>query len=58
MPKCFSCKTELIWQNDYDTEDIGEFDSEFLILSMYQCPNLHCNAWYEVYHSLKEKELN
>jgi len=58
MPKCFSCQTELIWQNDYDTEDIGEFDSEFLIVSMYQCPNLHCNAWYEVYHSLKEKELN
>jgi len=58
MPKCFSCKTELIWQNDYDTEDIGEFDSEFLIVSMYQCPNQNCNAWYEVYHSLKEKDLN
>jgi len=58
MPKCFSCQTELIWQNDYDTEDIGEFDSEFLIVSMYQCPNLNCNAWYEVYHSLKTESLN
>jgi hypothetical protein len=39
--KCLSvlhCQTEnLIWQNDYDTEDVGQDDSEFLIVTMYQC---------------------
>ena len=54
MPKCFSCQTELIWQNDYDGEDCGT--EEFLIVSMYQCPNEDCNAWYEMYHGKPEKE--
>jgi hypothetical protein len=39
MPKCFTCQTELVWQNDFDTEDVGQEDSEFLIVSMYQCPD-------------------
>jgi hypothetical protein len=38
MPKCFTCQTKLVWQNDFDTEDVGQEDSEFLIVSMYQCP--------------------
>src|SRR5210317_790433 len=54
MPKCFSCNEELVWQNDYDGEDCGT--DEFLIVSMYQCPNEDCNAWYEVYHGKPEKE--
>ena len=56
MPKCFSCQSELIWQNDYDGEDCGT--DEFLIVSMYQCPNEDCNAWYEMYHGKPEKDLN
>jgi hypothetical protein len=54
MPKCFSCNEELVWQNDYDGEDCGT--EEFLIVSMYQCPNEDCEAWYEVYHGRPEKE--
>ena len=57
VPKCFSCGEDLIWQNDYDTEDIGQEDSEYLIVSMYQCPNEECEAWYEVYHT-KEKDIH
>ena len=54
MAKCFTCQTSLIWQNDYDTEDVGQEDSEYLIVSMYQCPE--CEAWYEVYHGEKEEK--
>jgi hypothetical protein len=25
---------------------------------MYQCSNEQCKAWYEVYHTPKEEELN
>ena len=53
VPKCFSCGEDLIWQNDYDTDDIGQEDSEYLIVSMYQCPNEECKAWYEMYHGLE-----
>ena len=58
IPKCFSCGEELIWQNDYDTEDIGQEDSEYLIVSMYQCPNEEWKAWYEMYHGLEDERLN
>lgn len=54
MPKCFSCNTELIWQNDYDGEDVAP-DTNYLIVSMYECPQ--CNAWYEVYHGKKEEDM-
>jgi hypothetical protein len=54
MPKCFHCNEELTWQNDYDTEDVGG-DEVYLIVSMYQCPNKNCEAWYEVSHGLREK---
>jgi len=56
MPKCFTCQTELVWQNDYDTEDVGQEDSEYLIVSMYQCPDKDCSAWYEVYHGKKDED--
>ena len=58
MYKCFSCDNNLIWQNDYDTEDVGQEDSEYLIVSMYQCPNEECKAWYEMYHGLEDERLN
>lgn len=57
IPKCFSCDEELIWQNDYDTEDVGG-DEQFKIVSMYQCPNEECQAWYEMYHVRHDQELN
>lgn len=53
MPKCFTCNSDLIWQNDFDAEDIYE-DSEYNIISMYDCKK--CNTWYEVYHDKKEKD--
>lgn len=57
VPKCFSCGEDLIWQNDYDTEDVAP-DTEYSIVSMYQCPNEECKAWYEMYHGLEEDKLN
>lgn len=51
--KCFYCNAEVIWQSDYDAEDINE-ESEYTIVSMYDCKE--CNSWYEVYsHKKGEK---
>jgi len=50
--KCFYCNAEVIWQNDYDAEDVNE-ESEYTIISMYDCKE--CNTWYEVYSHKKEK---
>ena len=33
MPKCFSCNTELIWQNDYDGEDVANILIETMLKS-------------------------
>jgi hypothetical protein len=54
--KCHFCAEELRWNNDYDTEDVGDEDSEHLIVSMYECTNEKCKAWYEIYHGLKNTE--
>jgi len=51
--KCFHCGADLRWNNDFDTEDENEI---YNIVSMYECMNEHCKAWYEIYHDLKEKE--
>ena len=56
VPKCFHCGEDLIWQNDYDCEDVSP-DSEYLIVSMYQCSQKECNAWYEVYHGKVEEDM-
>ena len=50
MPKCFTFESELIWQNDYDTEDVEEYN----IFSMYDCKK--CDTWYEVYSDKGEKK--
>jgi len=50
--KCLHCGDDLRWNNDYDTED----DEDYLIVSMYECVNDKCKAWYEIYHRLREKE--
>jgi len=26
------------------------------MVSMYECMNENCKAWYEIYHGLKDKE--
>ena len=52
--KCFYCKSEVRWNNDFDTEDTFP-DSDHNIVSMYQCDN--CDTWYEVFHD-KKKEKN
>jgi len=52
--RCFYCENEVRWNNDFDTEDTSP-DSEYTIVSMYQCDN--CDAWYEVYtHRKKTKD--
>jgi methionyl-tRNA synthetase len=50
--KCIYCNADLRWNNDFDTEDTYP-DSEYSILSMYQCDE--CDTWYEVYHNKKEE---
>ena len=51
--KCFYCKSEVRWNNDFDSEDVNE-DLEYLIVSMYECDK--CHAWYEVFHGEKEQD--
>lgn len=42
MYKCFRCGSELIWQNDYDSEDIGIcYDG---ITNVLMCSNEDCNC--------------
>ena len=31
-------------------------DEDYLIVSMYECVNDKCKAWYEIYHGIKNKE--
>jgi hypothetical protein len=54
MSKCFYCGEDITWQNDYDTDDVGG-DEQYLIVTMYQCSNKECGAWYEVSHGKKEE---
>jgi len=53
MTKCFHCGEEVVWQSDYDTDDMGG-EYEYNIVTMFDCKN--CNTWYEVYHDKKEKK--
>ncbi|MGB2161661.1 MAG: hypothetical protein ACPHY7_00375 [Gammaproteobacteria bacterium] len=52
--KCLYCKSDLRWNNDFDAED----DEEYSIVSMYECTNEDCKAWYEIYHGKLFKDLN
>jgi uncharacterized protein YbaR (Trm112 family) len=52
--KCLYCKSDLRWNNDFDAEE----DEEYSIVSMYECMNEDCKAWYEIYHGKPNKELN
>ena len=50
--KCFYCDEDVLWQNDFDAEDVNP-DSSYTIISYYDCKN--CGAWYEVYQNPKEE---
>lgn len=42
---CPACKSKLIWQNDYDLEDIGSDDKG--VVSYYNCSNNECDSTFE-----------
>ena len=46
----FCGKPTIIWDNDYDLQDVGYEDNG--ILSEYHCMN--CNAWFEIGVPLNE----
>ena len=50
--KCLHCGDDPRWCNDFDTED----DEEYNIVSMYECTNEKCKAWYEVYSGIRDEE--
>ena len=47
---CWSCGTELIWNNDFDLED----NEYYNILTILTCPK--CDSMVECYHERKEEE--
>lgn len=46
MANCINCGHELIWQNDFDFEDVGYGEVPEGIVHCYTCPN--CGADIEV----------
>ena len=58
MAKCFYCDSEVIWQSDFDSYDIGyvETEEENYLVSYYQCPT--CGAFYEVQCKGKDEEVD
>ena len=43
--KCPRCDTEMIWNNDFDVQELTQ--ERYDLLSCHQCPE--CKAWVEVY---------
>lgn len=52
MGRCFVCNTEVIWQNDFDAEDVGY--TEPGIIQYFTCPK--CGAEYEVFEPFEKEE--
>ena len=52
MGECFFCNTEVIWQSDFDAEELGR--EEEGIVSFYTCPE--CGSEYEVFQPTGGKE--
>ena len=52
MINCYRCGHKTIWQNDYDSQDILDFedirDYDVVIVSYYYCPE--CDSMHEVWH--------
>lgn len=56
MAKCFKCDSELIWQNDFTSEEVGytDLDEDEYFVSYYECPN--CGCFYEMQDKGKDFE--
>lgn len=48
MAKCFKCDSELIWQSDFTSEEVGytELGEEEYLVAYYECPV--CGCYYEM----------
>ena len=49
--KCWFCKEDLIWQNDFSFEDYG-IETDGIVTVLY-CPN--CEAMWEGYLKFEEE---
>lgn len=56
--KCIFCGHELVWQNDFDLEDVSSVaeKDDGGIASYYDCP--HCGRSYEICDPTKEEREN
>ena len=43
--KCPKCDTEMIWNSDFDAQELTQ--EQYDLLSCHECPE--CKAWVEVY---------
>ena len=43
--KCPKCDTEMIWNNDFDVQELTQ--EQYDLLSCHECPE--CKGWVEVY---------
>ena len=50
MVKCYNCDTEMIWQNDFDFDEVG-YEGEGVI-SSFTCPE--CDTYAEFVISLSK----
>ena len=44
MVKCWFCKGTMIWDNDYEPEDIGIAGDG--VVAMLHCSSCDCNAYF------------
>lgn len=51
--KCWFCRTELIWNNDFDYEDYGIEDREGIV-AVLTCPC--CGCYWEGYYDIENEE--
>lgn len=47
MFKCYYCQEDLIWNNDFNSEEVGYIPDG--IVSYYTCSNKDCSAQYEIF---------
>lgn len=52
MYKCFYCNHWLVWDSDFDSDEVGYEDNG--IVHFYTCPS--CGARYEVFEPIGDKE--
>lgn len=55
MAFCMLCGSELIWQSDFDSEDLGYTKDG--VIGVYQCSNsANCNTTFEIIDLFEEDE--